>query len=130
MPNYVALKTEIAKPAYNGMSDVQICAAINAASGSPIDRDNVAGGELVSALVRSEVNALAAADRSYVQTVCAAQTIPLTANFKTELGAVFGAGTATRTNLLALLKSTQTLANQFGFARPIDVADLIEARKN
>jgi hypothetical protein len=75
--------------------------------------------------VRAEFAALPAADKQYVQLVCQAQTMPLTAALKAELGSVFPAGSATRANLLALLKRPGSRAEELGlgFVSPSNVAD-------
>lgn len=129
MEDYAALKVEIAKPAYNGMTEDVIASTVNAASATAVDKTTVTGGELVSCLVKSEVVAMTVADRAYVQIVCNAPgSIPISSNFKAEMGAVFGVGTTSRANLVAMLKRTPLLRETMGFFRPLDAADIRRAR--
>lgn len=104
--------------------DEAIAKSLNTADRN-VDVSIIDGGMLVASVVRSEFASLSAADKQYVQLVAMASQIPLTSTVKTELGAVFGAGTATRANMLALMKKTGTRGEELGlgFVTPSDVAN-------
>lgn len=123
------LKTELQKPAYIGKSHDEMAEMLKAQV-STVDRETLTGGMLVASIVRSEFNALSAADRQYVQTVAMADDIPLTGTLKTELGAVFPAGSQTRVNLIALLKRTGTLAEALGFGGQPTTSDIANALRS
>lgn len=120
-----ALKTEIQLPAYAGKSDVEITDMLSVVMPAKANREALSAGDLVASIVRSEYAALTAGDKQYVQLIAMAQTMPLTATLKTELGAVFPSGSTTRTNLLALLKRPGTRAEELGLGvvTPSDVAN-------
>lgn len=126
-----ALKNELAQDplnrGYAGMDDVQAADSLNA-SGRDVDRDSVTGGEIAASLVRSELAAISAAERAYVFALLSCQAIPLTANFKTELGAVFGPGSATRANVLTLLKRTGSRAEELGLGH-VTTSHVADARR-
>ena len=124
------LKTEITSDPltrnYAVMSDVQIAESLNLRNRNTIDRETLSAGDLIASIVRSEWTALSAAEKQYVQLIAMAQTMPLTTTLKTELGNIFPAGSATRANLIALLKRTGSRAEEIGLGgspTPSDVAD-------
>jgi hypothetical protein len=77
------------------MGDEAAADSLNTPDRQP-NRETLDSGLLVASIVASEYIALTANQRSYLTLVAAAQSLPLTANLKAELGAIFGAGTATR----------------------------------
>jgi len=98
---------------------------INAPNRTP-NRDTTDAGTILAAIVRSEYDALAAADKAFMNVVLSvAGPIPLTATFKTNLGAIFGAGTQTRTNFTNIQKRTGSRAEELGlgFVTASNVAD-------
>jgi hypothetical protein len=98
---------------------------LNAVNRQP-DRETLSGGMIAASVVRSELAGLtAAADRDYVRTLMQAGEMPLTQTLKQELGAIFGAGSQTRANLIALLKRTGSRAEELGLGTvtPSHVAD-------
>lgn len=123
-----ALKTELTTDpisrGYGSLSDEQAAESLNAPNRQP-NRESLTGGMLAASIVRSELAALATADQNYVRALLPCGDIPLTATIKTELGSIFGVGTTTRTNLLALLKRTGSRAEELGlgFVTPSNVAD-------
>lgn len=123
------LKTELQKPAYSGKSHEEMAEMLKAQVPT-VDRETLTGGMLVASIVRSEFAALSAADRQYVQTVAMATDIPLTGTLKTELGAVFPAGSQTRANLIALLKRTGTLAESLGLGGQPTTSDIANALRS
>lgn len=126
--NLAILKTEITTDpltrGYSGMSDEQIAASLNTPN-RQADQDSLTGGMVMASIVRSEYANLTANDKQYVQLLISCGTMPITAQLKTEFGAVFAAGTGTRANLLALLKRTGSRAEELGigFVTPSDVAN-------
>jgi len=126
-----ALKNELtADPlarGYSGMSDEEAAASLNA-NGRQVDRTSITGGEIAASLVRAELAALTAGEQNYVRALIGADSIPLTANFKTEVGAVFGAGTATRANIIALLKRSGSRADELGLGH-VTESDIADAKR-
>lgn len=126
--NLATLKTEVTTDplarGYSTMSDEQIADSLNTGNRTA-DRDTLTGGMVMSSIVRSEFAALSAADKQYIQLIVSCGEMPITTTLKTEFGAVFGAGTATRTNLVALLKRTGSRAEELGLGNvtPSNVAD-------
>lgn len=58
MANYTALKTEIALPAYNGMTDAQIIAAVNAKTVPAPQPAILNVPDIINAIVKADFNAL------------------------------------------------------------------------
>lgn len=108
---------------YVALSDEEAADRLNVPDREP-DRDTLDSGLLVAAIVRAEYDALTAPAKDYLRLIGMAQTLPLTATLKTQLGAIFGAGTATRANLLSLLKRPGSRAEELGLGRvtPSNVA--------
>lgn len=98
--NLAALKAEISTAPYAGKSDEE-CADLLNAPGPSVDRDSVSGGEIAASVVIAEYAALSPTQRDYVNGLMGADSIPLTANFKTQLAGLFPGGSGTRTNLVA-----------------------------
>lgn len=126
--NLTALKSEITTDplarGYSGLTDEQIASSLNAPNRTA-DRDTLTGGMVMASIVRSEFAALAANDKQYIQLLASCGELPITAQLKTEFGAVFGAGTTTRANLVALLKRAGSRAEELGlgYVTPSDVAN-------
>lgn len=130
--NLQALKSELTTDPlgrnYAGMGDEAAAVSLNAADRQP-DQETLTGGMIAASVVRSELAALsAAADRDYVRTLMQAGEMPLTATLKSELGAIFGAGTGTRSNLLALLKRPGSRAEELGLGH-VTASDVANARR-
>ena len=126
--NLPALKTEVTTDplarGYSGMNDEQIADSLNTPTRTA-DRETLTGGLVMASIVRTELNALAANDKTYVQAVVNAGEMPITPQLKTELSAVFPAGSGTRANIVALLKRTGSRAEELGigYVTPSNVAD-------
>lgn len=118
------LKTELALPAYAGLSDEAAADAMNRPDKQP-DRDSVTSMELMGALDEGEYNSLVARSKTYWGLLLQAGGVAVTPIVKQQLAALFGQGTTTRANLLALLKRTGSRADELGLGRvtPSDVAD-------
>lgn len=126
------LKTELTSDplnrGYGAMSDEEAAKTFSVLDRTP-NRTDLDGGLLVASIVRSEFAALSAGDKQYVQLVCAADSLPLTATLKSELGAIFPAGSATRTNLLALMKRPGNRAEELDLGGIPTTSDVANARR-
>lgn len=132
--NLQALKQElILDPlgrGYSSLSDEAAAATFSILDRS-VNRDALDGGLLVSCIVRAEFSALTAGDKDYLHLIAATATpIPLTAGFKAEVGAVFGAGTATRANLLAAVKRAGNRAEELNLGRVPTTSDIADAKRS
>lgn len=113
------------------MSDAEIATAINART-VQIDREIITGDQLIEEADLAELAALDAARTAAFWGLAAKPAINIASgsNTRTILASLFGGGTNTRSNLLALAASqvsanyaTQTLG------RPVMHHDVAEARK-
>ena len=104
--------------------DVTAAKQLNAPNRQP-DRDSLSGGEIAASIVLAEMGALPAGKQEYVKALISCDSMPLTANLKSQLALVFDAGSASRANLLALVKRTGSRAEELGFGTvtPSHVAD-------
>lgn len=111
MIDLIALQTEIfTDPTARGYAphvaagaDSEIADLLNAPGAGAVQREIVASHEIFEALAPSEWAALSAAEKQRVQTILAMAQVNLRgANTRAALAVAFGAGTTTRTNLLAL----------------------------
>lgn len=114
---------------YAAMSDDAAAASLNTKNRTP-DRTTITAAEIVSAIVRSEFDALSAANKTYVQTVLnVGGSIPLTAQFRSDMGAIFGAATTTRANITAQLKRSASRCEELlGEGVKCDYQDAYAAR--
>lgn len=126
-----ALKNELTTDpltrGYSGMSDEGAAESLNA-SNRQADRDTLDAGLLVASIVRSEYDSLANAAKDYLRLIAMAQSLPLTATLKTELAGIFGVGTQTRTNLIALLKRPGSRAQEMGLGL-VTTSNVADARR-
>lgn len=99
---------------YSGMTDLQAAADLNTVYRSR-DRGVVDAHELIDATVPSEWSALTAAEKQRYQTLTGAGQVNVqSTNVRSAFGAMFGAGTQTRTNLIALQSETISRATELG----------------
>lgn len=125
--DYIALKTEIALPAYNGLTDAQIIAAINAKNRTQIKR-RLTGDEIFQATDETNFINLTDAKRNLWLSFCARSEInPGASGNIAFLRYVFGAGSATETALVALRSESVSRAQELGLP-PVNLGDLIKAR--
>lgn len=122
------LKTELALPAYAGKSDEEAETLLNARV-KQVDRESVSGGLIAGVIVRSEFAALTAGDKQYVQLLCTCPSIDMTATLKTELGGVFGAGTATRAAMIAAIKRSGSRAEELGLGG-VTTSNVADAKRS
>lgn len=126
--NLQTLKTELASDpldrGYDSMDDVSAAESLNTED-RQADRESLDTGLLVASLVDTEYVGLGAVAKDYLALLASAQSVPLTATVKTNLGRLFPAGSETRANLIALLKRPGSRADELGLGRvtPSHVAD-------
>jgi hypothetical protein len=126
----VKLKVEITNnPArYQGLDDEGI-AALLAVVDQDVPRENMDGGLLVSCISKAEFTALPAADKEYVRLIASTATpIPITAAFKAELVAVFGAG-PTKNRLVAAASRKGTRAELLSLGGQPTASDVANAKR-
>lgn len=128
-----ALKAELTNDplvrGYAEMDDVEAARSLNTPNRQP-DAETISPGDLVASIVRSEYDSLAAAGKTYLgMVVSCASSIPLTATLKSQLGALFGAGTTTRANFQALTKRTGSRAEELGLGR-VTESDVANAKRS
>lgn len=109
-------------------SDDEVAAnQLNAPNRQP-NRDTLDSGLLVASIVRTEYDALTAPAKDYLRLIAMAQTLPLTPTLKTELAGIFGVGTTTRANLVALLKRPGSRAEELGLGL-VNASNVADARR-
>ena len=109
---------------YAAMSDQEAAAAINANDREP-ERDNVTAGVLMSALVLTEYNALAAIERRYFDLLVSAGSVELNPTVRQQIRALFPAGSGTRAGIMKALRRVGSRADELGIGNvtPSDIAD-------
>jgi len=127
----VALKTELTSdPAglgYAGKSHEDQAILINKPQRT-IDVGLINGGVLVSCLDKTEFAALAAADKAYLNLFVTAGDVPMSANVRQALRALFPAGSETRNRINAATRRNGSRAEELGLGRVTesDVADSLK----
>ena len=89
-----------------------------------VSRDTVTGSEILNATDDVEFSTLPAADKSSWLAVCAVDSVNTSAGIAKAMEAdLFGPGTTTRSNLVAVKNSTVSRATELGlgFVRPSHV---------
>ena len=127
-----ALKTEITSdPAAIGYAaangDHELIATILNRSQRTIDAETLPSGVLVSCIDRAEFAALPAADKAYLNLFVTAGDVPMSANVRQALRALFPANSETRTKINQATRRTGSRADELGFGRVTesDVADAL-----
>lgn len=115
---YAILRTELTTDplgrGYGGLSDQAAADALNVAN-RVVTRSSVLGSEIIAATVQTEYAALSADQKQiFCGMVDAGGVNPSDSNTRTIFGALFGAGTTTRANLLALQNRTVSRAVELG----------------
>lgn len=88
---------------YAGMTDAQVVASLLAVNRPGAEREVIPSYEILEATVPAEWATLTAQEKQRYQTLISAGQVNLRgANTRAMLGAMFGAGTTTRANMLAL----------------------------
>ena len=128
--DYKVLAAELALPAYAKMTNAKAAAALNAASVN-VARSSITGTELWECTVLAEYAALAQAARDAYQVLVSLGSIDVSegSNSRMALAVLFGAGTQTRANLLALAgkSNTTSRAQQLGLGN-VQEGDVLMAR--
>lgn len=136
--NYAALKTELqTDPSALGYAALLaagnhagVAAALNLPrAGITISRDLIPSHEIFEAIVTSEYTALVAAEKTRLQVILGMGQVNVKgANTRAQLAAMFGAGTATRTAILAMIDRQGSRAEQlFGAGTQVSAADIAQA---
>lgn len=119
--DYAALKTELTTDpltrGYAGMTDQEASDSLNTKNRTR-DRVVIPGYEVIEATVASEWSALSAAEKQRYQTLVSASggVYAKGANTRAAFLAMFGGGTATRTNLAALQTESISRAEEIGWS--------------
>ena len=129
--NYAALHDELINDplgrGYAGMSDIQAADSLNTPD-RDVSVDSVISEFVVAALVPSEVNALAVAQQRNLWGIIGAGSVRTDdPEVKAYFADLFGAGTTTRANLLALATQTISRAQELGLGL-VKAPDVNEAR--
>jgi hypothetical protein len=92
-----------------------------------IDAEAISGGVLVSCLDKTEFAALTAADKAYLNLFVTAGDVPMSANVRQALRALFPAGSETRNRINAATRRNGSRAEELGLGRVTesDVADAL-----
>lgn len=115
--NYQVLVTELALPAYAGLSDQAAADALNARN-IAVDVETVSGSDVFEATTQADYAALTANQKNLYHAIMGMETITVRgSNTRAALLAMFGPGSQTRTNLGALQTTTTSRANQLGLPR-------------
>lgn len=135
--DYAALKTELQTdpqtmgyaPLIADGSDNQLAALLNALTGpgaGAVDRDILPAYEIVDAVVQAEYDPLTAAQKQQLLLITGAGQVNIRAtNTRAALAAMFGPGTTTRANMLALQTRTGSRAEVlFGIGTVITADDV------
>lgn len=128
------LKTELTTDplsrGYATKTDEQAAATFAINDRQP-NRDSLDTGLLAASLTRADLGnaAVTANDKDYLRIVVSAGTLPLTATIKTELGAIFPAGSTTRANLLALMKRPGNRAEELNLGGIPTASDVADAKR-
>lgn len=131
--NHVALKAELlADPSALGYAAMigagnhaGLAAALNMVRQAiTIKRDIIPAHELFEAVVATDYTALSAAERTRLQMILSMGSVNVSGdNTRAQLAAMFGAGTATRTAILAIIDRKGSRAEQL-FNTTVTAADI------
>jgi hypothetical protein len=94
-----------------------------------IDAESLSSGVLVSCLDKTEFAALSAADKQYLNLFVTAGDVPISANVRQALRALFPAESETRKRINAATRRKGSRAEELGFGRVTesDVADALRS---
>ena len=118
--DYGKLRTELTTDpvalGYSGLSHAAAAAKLNATdTGRTLPRTAVPVAEIFNAIVNADWPAVGSQAESKLMALLQMQSIDAShANTRAIIGSVFGAGTQTRTNLLALGSRTVSRAEELG----------------
>jgi len=113
---------------YNTMTNAEVATSLNDTIDRPDVKQYLTGSDIFNATDDTEYAALAAADKESWVRLCAIDSIDtLSGIAKSREAELFGAGTATRTNLLAIRTTTISRAQELGLGS-VNEGDVIQAR--
>lgn len=134
MPNYVALKNEIALPAYNGMTDAQIVAALNVKIVAAPQKVLLAPSTIINAIVPADLAGLTPAQVSFLTLVLQGSVVDASSGTTVRIAiqTIFSGKATTLSQLGALVApydnaTTLWLSVNFGSGF-VQVQDLALAR--
>lgn len=133
--NLAALRAELlADPSalgYAGLlaagNHVGVAALLNQPRvGIVVKRDVIPSHEIFEAITAADYTALAAAEKTRLQVILSMGSVNVAGiNTRAQLSSMFGAGTTTRTNILALIDRQGSRAEQlFGTGASVTVEDI------
>jgi len=133
--NYAQLKTELQTdptaigyaPMLSAGDHAGVAAALNLVRQTiTIRRDILPAHELFECVVTAEYNSLTASEKSRLDTILGMGTVNVKGdNTRSQLSAMFVAGTATRTNMLAIMDRKGSRAEQlFGLSTKVAPSDI------
>ncbi|MHA2263678.1 MAG: hypothetical protein ACXAEN_14880 [Candidatus Thorarchaeota archaeon] len=110
----IELTTDPAALGYDGTSNAQAADILNLVRDTiTVDRRYISNEELLTAVIGTEFMALGAAEQRGWLAVMSLDQVPVAnANIRGQILAIWGAGTATRTNLAALQTQDGSRAEQ------------------
>ena len=113
MADYAALKIELAKAAYEGKTDAE-CVALLEAKTLTAPVTEVSGAVIFEACVYSELAVLTAEQKALFGNLIGMGTIKINGtNTRAAFASLFGVGTATRAALLALASTPASWADLY-----------------
>ncbi len=102
---------------YAGKTDVQIVVLLNTTLRN-VDRAIIEAYEMIEATVPAEFATLTAVEKQRYQIITGAGTVNIRGpNIRAAIGAMFGAGTQTRANLVALQTESMSRAAELGLGQ-------------
>ena len=127
-----ALSEEIANDTlvrgYSGMTDAQVADSLVNTIDRPITKQFLSGSDIFNATDDAEYAALTAVEQTSWDALCGIDSIDtLSGVAKSREAAIFGPGTQTRTNLLAIRSSTVSRAEELGLGS-VNEGDVKQAR--
>jgi hypothetical protein len=122
------LNNPLALPYVTGADEAN-AVILNDTTRRTIARPSIDAGTVVASIVMSEFATLTADQKSFLQMLCAAQTVQLTSTLKTQLGLIFPNATTptTRANIIALQSQPGSRAAELGLPS-LTTSDVAQAR--
>lgn len=109
------IEIDLLSRGYSSMTDLEVATDLNTVYRTA-NIEFVTGQEIFEAVVLLEYNALSAAEKSLFHAIIGMEHILVSgANTRASLLAMFGTGTTTRSNLIALQTKTISRAEELGF---------------
>ena len=130
----MSLKDEITNDpltrGYAGMTDAQVADSLTNTIDRVVTKQFISGSEIFNATDDTEYSALTDAQKSAWDALCAIDQIDTVSGVaKAREAELFGGGTTTRTNLLAIRNETVSRAQELGLGN-VNEGDVRQARAN